>query len=119
MCVMMKLLSLCMALAAAGCNSKAPTTADEPVIQGSWPRFLGPTGNNVTDAKGLPIVWQDKKGKNIKWKVPLPGEGWSSPVIGEGRIYCTTALNDGKSLRALCVSLKDGQLLWDVEVLKV
>ena len=79
-----------------------------------WPRFLGPEGNNHTPAKGLPLEWSEKK--NIKWKTPLPGEGWSSPVVGGGRIYCTTALDDGRSLRALSVELATGKILWDVEV---
>jgi outer membrane protein assembly factor BamB len=114
----MKLLSLCLAAVAFGCTAKTPAVP-EAVAEEAWPRFLGPNKNNVSNAKGLPLEWQDKKGKNIKWKVPLPGEGWSSPVVADGRIYCTTALDGGKSLRALCVSFADGKLLWDVEVLKV
>jgi outer membrane protein assembly factor BamB len=79
-----------------------------------WPRFLGPEGNNHSGAKGLPLEWSEKK--NVKWKTLLPGEGWSSPVVGNGRIYCTTALDDGRSLRALCVEFATGKVLWDVEV---
>jgi outer membrane protein assembly factor BamB len=93
-----------------------------------WPRFLGPNGNNISDAKGLPLEWKDRKGlpsewggkkaTNIQWKVALPGEGWSSPVVGSDLAYCTTALDGGKSLHALCVSLADGKIVWDVEVFK-
>ena len=79
-----------------------------------WPRFLGPDGNNHTAAKGLPLEWSETK--NVKWKTPLPGEGWSSPVVGDGRIYCTTALNDGRSLRALSIDFATGKIVWDVEV---
>lgn len=82
-----------------------------------WPRFLGPDGNNNTSTTGLPVEWSEKK--NVKWKTPLPGEGWSSPVVGGGRIFCTTALEDGKSLRALSVDLASGKILWDVEVFAV
>lgn len=115
----MKALSLCLALAAIGCTAKTTTASADPAASDSWPRFLGPNGNNVSDAKGLPLEWEDKKGTNIRWKTALPGEGWSSPVIGSGRIYCTTALDGGKSLRALCIGLTDGKLLWDVEVFEV
>ncbi len=79
-----------------------------------WPKFLGPESNNHRAAKGLPLEWSEKK--NVKWKAPLPGEGWSSPVVGGGRIYCTTALEDGRSLRALSVDLPTGKIIWDVEV---
>ena len=81
-----------------------------------WPRFLGPKGNNHADAKGLPVEWSEKK--NVKWKTVIPGEGWSSPVVGGGRVYCTTALDDGKSLRAVSVDLATGAIVWDVEVFK-
>jgi outer membrane protein assembly factor BamB len=84
-----------------------------------WPRFLGPTGNNSAGQRGLPLTWEDKKLKHIKWKVPLPGEGWSSPVVASSRIFCTTALDDGKSLHALCVDFADGKILWDTEVFHV
>src|SRR5829696_9050265 len=100
----MKFLSLCLAMAAVGCGPKtSPPRETGPAPETAWPRFLGPNKNNVTEAKGLPLEWQDKKGKNIQWKVALPGEGWSTPVAADGRIYCTTALDDGKSLRVLCV----------------
>ena len=81
-----------------------------------WPRFLGPEGNAHTAAKGLPLEWSEKK--NVKWKTPLPGEGWSSPVVGGGRVYCTTALEDGISLRALSLDVATGKIIWDVEVFK-
>lgn len=84
-----------------------------------WPRFLGPTGNNSAGAHGLPTSWDDKKGRGIKWKIALPGEGWSSPVISGDRIYCTTALEDGKSLHALCLALADGKTIWDSEIFHV
>ncbi len=89
-------------------------TATTIAPSADWPRFLGPEGNNHTTAKGLPLQWSETK--NVKWKTPLPGEGWSSPVVGNGRIYCTTALDDGKSLRALSVDLASGKIVWDVEV---
>ncbi len=84
-----------------------------------WPRFLGPTGNNSAGQHGLPEIWDDKKAKAIKWKVALPGEGWSSPVAADGRIYCTTALDAGKSLHALCVDFATGATIWDREVFAV
>ncbi len=84
-----------------------------------WPRFLGPTGNNSVGQHGLPTSWDDKKGRGIKWKVALPGEGWSSPVVSEGRIYCTTALDEGKSLRAVCVDFATGKTIWDSEIFQV
>ena len=38
-----------------------------------WPQFRGPTGMGLTTERGLPIEWDGAKGKNVAWKVKLPG----------------------------------------------
>jgi outer membrane protein assembly factor BamB len=82
-----------------------------------WPQFRGPDGEGHSDAKDLPLTWSEKE--NVKWKVEIPGEGWSSPVIGGGQIWMTTALNAGKSLHAVCCDLATGKIVHDVEVFAV
>jgi outer membrane protein assembly factor BamB len=83
-----------------------------------WPEFRGPTGQGISTAKNVPIHWNATS--NVVWKVEIPGEGWSSPVLVNGKIYLTTATADSTntSLRALCVDAKDGRIQWNVEVLK-
>ena len=80
-----------------------------------WRQFRGPTQQGHTDSK-LPTTWSETE--NIKWKTALPGLGWSSPVVNGDQIWMTTALEDGKSLRALCVDLPSGKLLHNVEVFR-
>lgn len=48
--------------------------------------------------------------------MPLPGKGWSSPVILEGKIWLTTAEREGRSLRVLAVDFETGRILHNVEV---
>ena len=43
----------------------------------NWPEFRGPTGQGLYAGKGLPIEWSTTK--NVVWKQPIPGKGWSSP----------------------------------------
>ena len=87
-----------------------------------WPEFRGPTGQGHYSGKSLPIEWSTTK--NVAWKQPIPGLGWSSPVVLAGRIYLTTAvpgeLAKGKdqSLCALCLDAKTGKILWQQEVFK-
>jgi outer membrane protein assembly factor BamB len=56
----------------------------------------------------------------VAWQVPVPGAGWSSPVLVAGRLYLTTALSAGDeanlSLRVLCLDATDGKVRWDTEV---
>jgi outer membrane protein assembly factor BamB len=87
----------------------------------NWPEFRGPTGQGHAPGK-LPIEWSTTK--NVVWKQPIPGKGWSSPIVHEGRIYLTTAAieeDKGKkelSLRALCLDAKTGKQLWEREVFR-
>src|SRR5262245_56781351 len=72
-----------------------------------WPQFRGPTGQGHAGARGLPLQWSETQ--NVKWKVPVEGRGWSSPVVAQGRVWLTTSIEmsasgrdrAGLSLRAL------------------
>ena len=55
-----------------------------------WPEFRGPTGQGHYAGKGLPIEWSTTK--NVVWRQAIPGKGWSSPIVLDGRIYLTTAV---------------------------
>jgi outer membrane protein assembly factor BamB len=59
-----------------------------------WPQFRGPTGQGDALQEQLPLEWSETKG--IEWKTPLPGRGWSSPVVGGGRIWLTAAVEKAK-----------------------
>ncbi len=81
-----------------------------------WPQFRGPGGQGHASSRGLPMEWSETK--NIVWKVSLAGQGWSSPVIQGEKIWLTTSVDEGKSLRALCIRKSDGELLHDLEVFR-
>lgn len=82
-----------------------------------WPQFRGPQGDGHAVATGLPLHWSETK--NVRWKRTIPGVGWSSPVILGGQIWLTTALEEGRSLHAVCVDQADGRIIHDVEVFRV
>jgi len=80
-----------------------------------WPQFRGPDGQGHSDAEGIPLQWSEEK--NIKWKVAVPGKGWSSPVISGNQIWLTNSEKKGTSLHTICFDKTTGQLLHNVEVL--
>jgi outer membrane protein assembly factor BamB len=82
-----------------------------------WPEFRGRTGQGHSDERGLPLVWSETK--NVRWKVAIPGRGWSSPAIQGDRIWLTTATEEGKSLRAISVDRNTGAILHNVEVFRL
>jgi outer membrane protein assembly factor BamB len=86
---------------------------------GDWPQFRGPTGDGHYTGPRLPTAWGPDT--NVVWKTPIPGKGWSSPIVSKGKVYLTTAVPEagGLSLRAICVDAGSGKVDWDVEALKV
>ena len=59
-----------------------------------WARFRGLNGQGISATVGLPTQWSDTE--NIVWKTPIPGAGWSSPIIWNDHIFLTTATDGGK-----------------------
>ena len=55
-----------------------------------WPQWRGPLGQGITSANNLPPT-PGSGSLKVLWKTPIPGEGCSSPVVSEGRVYLTTA----------------------------
>jgi outer membrane protein assembly factor BamB len=90
-----------------------------PVSTEDWPQFRGPGGQGHSAETGLPFEWSETR--NIRWKVPVEGRGWSSPVVAGGRVWLTTATTVGKdtSLRLLAFEIDTGKATVDVEVFKL
>jgi outer membrane protein assembly factor BamB len=87
-------------------------------VSAQWPEFRGPTGQGHSTDTNLPLEWSETR--NVRWKTPIPGRGWSSPAIADGRIWVTTAVDaDGTSLRALAFDLESGREVVNVEVFHV
>ena len=61
----------------------------------NWPQWRGPYATGVTPAGNPTIEWDE--GKNVKWKVEVPGTGHSTPVIwGEQIILLSAVQSDTK-----------------------
>lgn len=78
-----------------------------------WTQFRGPNGTGISPAKGLPETWTEK---DFVWRVPVPGQSHSQPVIWGEKIFQTTASTDGTERSLVCLSKKDGQTLWSKKV---
>ena len=83
-----------------------------------WPAFRGPTGQGHSSERGLPLEWSEST--NLVWKTPVPGRGWSSPVVADGRVWLTTATAVGAgSLRLLAYDVETGREVLNTEVFRV
>lgn len=91
---------------------------------GQWLQFRGPGGMGVSDEKNLPVKWSEAE--NLKWKIPLPGPGSSSPIVYDDRFFITcysgygaasaTGGVDDLRQHLLCIDPDDGRILWSKTV---
>lgn len=84
------------------------------VWAGDWPQWRGPHFNGVADGDA-PLEWSDSK--NVAWKVPIEGRGFSTPVIAGNRIFLTTAISktDAASEHkfvVMALARDTGKVLW-------
>ena len=84
----------------------ATTTAQE------WTRFRGPNGSGIGHAPELPAKITDA---NVHWKLALPGEGHSSPVLWGERLFLTCSASEAGGISVLCINAKEGTIIWKRE----
>lgn len=84
------------------------------VQAGDWPEFRGPGQQGHSDETNLPLTWSETE--SVAWKTEIGGLGWSSPSIVGNRVWITTALDGGKSLKLIGLDHDSGKIVHDVEV---
>ena len=89
---------------------------------GDWLEFRGPSGDGHSLAKNVPLKWGPDQ--NIAWRQELPGNGWSSPVLHNDRLYLSAAVPQDDntppslSLHVLCLDAKSGKVVWNKELFR-
>ncbi len=73
----------------------------------NWHQWRGPNNDGISHETDVPIQWSQTE--NIKWRLPLPGEAASTPVVWEDKIFLTSA--EGNALVLMCIST-EGEELW-------
>jgi outer membrane protein assembly factor BamB len=77
----------------------------------NWPAWRGPEGTGQCPEADLPIHWSATE--NVRWKIPLPDRGNSTPVIWGDCIFLTQATDRGRKRSTLCLHRRDGRTLWE------
>jgi len=88
-----------------------------------WPQWRGPMATGVAPQADPPLQWSETS--NIKWKVAVPGEGDSTPIIWGDRVFILTAVPTGKGqgddsetphqeyqFVVFCHDRQNGKVLW-------
>jgi len=97
-----------------------------------WPQWRGPLANGVAPLAQPPVTWSETR--NVRWKLPLPGKGHSTPIVFGDRVFVTAAVPVGEAQKpvydnapgthdnvpvthrhqfvVLAVRRSDGKVLW-------
>ncbi len=81
---------------------------------GNWNQFRGPNGDGDAQDAEPPLTFGEKQ--NLKWKTPVSGKAWSSPVIRDGKVWMTNAQTDGKKMWAICLDMETGKKIHEILV---
>jgi outer membrane protein assembly factor BamB len=84
---------------------------------GQWTEFRGPQGTGLVRDAAIPEKWSETE--NVRWKVPVHGRAWSSPVILGQQIWLTTATPDGRQLYAMAFDKDSGKTIFDLKLFDV
>jgi outer membrane protein assembly factor BamB len=87
--------------------------ASKEDIEKNWPYFRGPYGNGTVQDRDPPVSWDGESGQGILWKTPVPGKGYSSPVVWANRLFLTSG--DATNREVYCFDTETGSLLWQAE----
>ncbi|QGJ69712.1 Outer membrane biogenesis protein BamB [Planctomycetales bacterium 10988] len=74
-----------------------------------WTRFRGPNGTGISETKTIPTEFNVE---SALWRVEVPGEGHSQPVLWGQKLFLTTSLNKGEVRSLLCFDAENGELQW-------
>ena len=81
-----------------------------------WSSFRGPRGQGVSNDEKVPVEWSDTK--NMKWKLELPGKGFSSPIVVGKQVLVTCYSGSLASIKRHLVSVdrQAGTINWVTSV---
>ncbi|HET7694385.1 MAG TPA: PQQ-binding-like beta-propeller repeat protein [Vicinamibacterales bacterium] len=82
-----------------------------------WTEFRGPQGTGIVRDARIPEKWSETE--NVRWKVPVHGRAWSSPVVLGRQVWLTTATPDGRQLYAMAFDKDTGRTIFDLKLFDV
>lgn len=79
-------------------------------VKANWHRFRGPGGGGVSVATDIPTHWNGQTGKGVLWKTSIPLSGRNSPIVWNGKVFCSGADKDTRQV--YCFDATSGKSLW-------
>jgi outer membrane protein assembly factor BamB len=77
---------------------------------GNWPAWRGPEGTGNCSEQSLPLKWSTNE--NVRWRIPLPAAGNSSPIVWGDHVFVTQAVPEERRRTLMCFDRATGKLRW-------
>lgn len=87
-----------------------PLAIPSSLTAGDWPHWRGPSRDGKTSESSGWVKGRDWPAPSASWRKSV-GEGASSPVVQEGRVY-TLGWESGRDV-VRCLDLESGEILWE------
>jgi outer membrane protein assembly factor BamB len=87
-----------------------------PLLAEDWPCWRGPRGDGTSADLAVPLDWS--RSENVRWRVRVPGRGYSSPIIHGERVFLTTCDEKTGARILLCLERGTGRTLWSRTVVE-
>lgn len=91
--------------------------------ESNWPAWRGPLANGIAPISNPPVSWNEST--NIKWRTPIPGKGFSTPIVWDKYVFVTTSIpKEGVPegvmkpyiFKVVAMNRDDGTILWEKTV---
>ena len=83
-----------------------------PKPEDTWPGFRGHDMSGIAPAGGIPEKWSTTE--NIRWKVAVPGQGWSSPIVWGDTVFITSGIS-GKPFKKPTAGLYGNEYIAELQ----
>lgn len=81
------------------CSASLIADDANPASLANWPQFRGPLATGEAPEGNPPLTWSESE--NVRWKVEIPGEGSSTPVVWNDRVFLLTAIKTDRKTDAV------------------
>ena len=83
-----------------------------PKPEETWPGFRGHAMSGVAPGAEVPVKWSATE--NVRWKISVPGQGWSSPIVWGDTVFITSGIS-GKPFKQPTAGLYGNEYIAELQ----
>lgn len=65
----------------------------------NWHQWRGPSADGIATQADPPVQWDDQQ--NVRWKIPIEGEGSSTPIVWGDQVFVLSAIETDRTPESL------------------